>query len=277
MDETVREQLAQLIAEHGRSLCTTPRVVSMMLRQHCPDPAALEPINDIELALTHHCVAPLLTSLPELADVPALTKKFVEATGLSEERARWAIGTWIGALCREKPETSGITRDWSQWNRLDVGPITGAPMGTYRKSIIHLLVVAAAGAFGATTLGWLAMIRPNFFALSPWAEAVEDLPEWAQGISVLLLGALGGGAGGLLGWIIGGGRSWTYDAYGTTTLGRLYYSASGAYFGANIGVLGGLAMIGLMGATLGGLLGAVLGAWMGQMTAERISRYWYWG
>jgi hypothetical protein len=78
-----------------------------------------------------------------------------------------------------------------------------------------------------------------------------------------------------MGWIFGGGRSWTYDAYGTTTLGRLWYSGSGAYFGGNIGVLGGLALLGLMGATLGGLFGAVLGAYLGLLTAERISRFWY--
>jgi hypothetical protein len=274
MDETVREQLAQLVAEHGRSLCTTPRVVSMMLRNVCPD--AQQPIHEIELALTHGCVAPMLVGLPESADVAALTQKLIDATGLNEDRARWAIETWVAALCRERPETSGLKRDWSQWNRLEVTPATGGPMGTYQRSVIHLIVVAAAGAFGATTLGWLALFKPDFFTFSPWSDAVSDLPEWAQGLSVIVLGALGGGAGGLLGWIFGGGRSWTYDAYGASTLGRLWYSASGAYFGANIGVLGGLAMIGLMGATLGGLLGAALGAWMGQLTAERISRFWYW-
>src|SRR5256885_7585873 len=46
-----------------------------------------------------------------------------------------------------------------------------------------------------------------------WGDAVADLPEWAQGLSVIVLGIIGGGAGGLLGWIFGGGRSWTYDAY----------------------------------------------------------------
>jgi hypothetical protein len=274
MDEAVREHLCKLIEEHGRSLCTTPRVVSMMLRNECPDGHAQT--HEIEEALTNGCIAPMLVGLPESADVGALTQKLIDATGLSDERARWAIESWVAALCRERPETSGLSRDWSQWNKLDVGKQTGGSIGPYQRSIIHLLIVAAAGAFGATTLGWLPYLQPGFFTLSPWEEAVSDLPEWAQGLSIILLGGLGGGAGGLLGWIFGGGRSWTYDAYGMTTLGRLWYSASGAYFGANIGVLGGLAMIGLMGANLGGMLGAALGAWMGLMTAERISRYWYW-
>lgn len=274
MTDAVREQLGQLIADHGRGVCTTPRVISMMLRQQCPD--AAESIHDVELALSHHCVAPMMASLPELADVPALTQKLIDATGLSEERARWAIESWVAALSRERPESSGLSRDWSEWNRLEVQSSDGAPLGSYRRSVIHLLIVAAAGAFGGTTLGWIAILKPDFLANGPWSDAVEDLPTWAHGLSIIMLGALGGGAGGLLGWIFGGGRSWTYDAYGTTTLGRLWYSASGAYGGANVGVLCGLALLGLMGATLGGILGAGVGAWLGLMTAERISRYWFW-
>src|SRR5207244_12145578 len=147
-------------------------------------------------------------------------------------------------------------------------------MGPYRRSIVHLVVVSVAGAFGATTLGWISLFRPDFFAVSPWGDVVVDLAEWAQGLSVIVLGIIGGGAGGLLGWIFGGGRSWTYYAYGTTTLGRLWYSASGAYFGANIGVCGGLALLGLIGTMVGGLAGAMLGAILGMFTAERISRFW---
>lgn len=274
MPDAVREQLGQLIAEHGRSLCSTPRVISMMLRQQSPDEA--DAIHDLELALSHHCVSPMLTSLPELADAKALTTKLIDATGISEDRARWAIESWVAALSRERPESSGLSRDWSEWNRLEVQSSDGAPLGSYRRSVYHLLVVTAFGAFGGTTLGWITLLKPDFLGNGPWSEAVTDLPTWAHGLSIILLGALGGGTGGLLGWIFAGGRSWTYAAYGTTTLGRLWYSATGAYGGANVGVLCGLALMGLMGATLGGILGAGFGAWLGLMTAERISRFWWW-
>ena len=100
-----------------------------MLRQHCPDPAALEPINQIELALHASLRRADADQFAGTRRCAGADEKLVEATGLSEDRARWAIETWVGALCREKPETSGITRDWSQWNRLDVGPITAHRWG----------------------------------------------------------------------------------------------------------------------------------------------------
>src|SRR2546430_1483670 len=148
MDNGVRECLCRLVAEHGRSVCTTPRVLTMMLRQHCPEGGG--PIQEFERALTSGGVAPLLA-----------------------------------------------------------GPVEAA-----------------------------------------------DGPEWASLASLLALGVLGGFAGGLLGWIFGGGRSWTYVAHGGTTLGRLAFAAFGAFDGAAVGVLAGLALLGLIGAMVGAMVGA---------------------
>jgi hypothetical protein len=274
MDEQIRQHLAELIADHGRSLCTTPRVVSMMLRQACPD--AADPIHEIELALMHGCVAPMLVGLPELADVEELTRKLIDATGMNEDRARWAVETWVFALCREKPATSSITRDWSQWNRLDVSQEIVGGTSTYRRSVVHLLIVAAAGASGGAFMSVLALLTPHLRWFEIWQSAISDLPSWAQSLAPILLGAMGGGTGGLLGWIIGGGRSWTYDAFGGTTLGMMYFSSVNAFIFANLGVLTGMAFLGLIGAMVGSLAGALLGAFLGMYAAERASRYWWW-
>ena len=90
------------------------------------------------------------------------------------------------------------------------------------------------------------------------------------------LGILGGFAGGLLGWIALGGRSWTYDAHGGTTLGRLVLAAFGAFHGAAAGVLMGVVMLGLIGVMVGSLIGALFGAILGLLIAEGISRLLWW-
>lgn len=274
MDDHIREQLAELIADHGRSICTTPRVVSMMLRQAVPGAADL--IQEIELALSHGCVAPMLVGLPETANVEELTQKLIDATGIAEDRARWAIETWVVALCREKPETSSITRDWSEWNRLDVSHQVAGGKSTYRRSVVHLLIVAAAGASGGAFMSVLALLMPHMRWFEIWQSGISDLPSWAQMMAPIVLGAMGGGAGGLLGWMIGGGRSWTYDAFGGTTLGMLYFSSANAFAFASLGVLAGVAFLGLIGAMVGSMAGALLGAFLGMYAAERASRYWWW-
>jgi hypothetical protein len=274
MDEQIRQLLAELIADHGRSLCTTPRVVSMMLRQTCPE--ASDQIQEIELALSHGCVAPMLVGLPETADVDELTRKLVDATGINEDRARGAISTWAFALSREKPATSLITRDWSQWNRLDVSHEVAGGNSTYRRSVAHLAIVAAAGAAGGSFMSVVALLTPHLRWFEFWQSTISELPSWAQVFAPIILGILGGGAGGLLGWMIGGGRSWTYDAFGGTTLGMLYFSSANAFIFANVGVLAGMAFLGLIGAMVGSLAGALLGAFLGMYAAERASRYWWW-
>jgi hypothetical protein len=139
-----------------------------------------------------------------------------------------------------------------------------------------LVIVGLGGAVGGAGFGVAVLVRGNLASLEPWREAMEELSPTMQVIALILLGIPGGFAGGLIGWIFGGGQSWTYDAHGGTTLGRLVFSAQGAFSGAVLGVLGGLAFLGLIGVMLGALVGAGLGAFLSLYTAERRSRYWMW-
>ena len=45
---------------------------------------------------------------------------------------------------------------------------------------------------------------------------------------------------------------------------------------AAVGVLAGLALLGLIGAMVGAMLGAFCGAFLGLLSAERLSRFWWW-
>jgi hypothetical protein len=135
--------------------------------------------------------------------------------------------------------------------------------------------VGLAGAAGGTTFGMYVSARGDALAASPWWDALQEVEPWARVPAVIALGVLGGFAGGLLGWIIGGGRSWTYDAHGGTTLGRLVFSAFGAFHGAVIGILPLTVLLGLIGVMAGSLAGALIGAFLGLLIAEGISRFWW--
>lgn len=204
-----------------------------------------------------------------------MADRLAEQSGMAPERARWAVAAWVRALdAADAPPAVG--RDWSAWNRLNVSAETAGGTGAYKQAVVHLVTVGLAGAIGGASLGLYLLTRGDAGLIEPWRAALEDLAPWLQVVSLLALGVLGGFAGGLLGWIAGGGRSWTYDATGGTTLGRLALSALGAFHGAGIGVMACLGPLGLIGALVGSLAGGLVGAFLGLLTAERISRYWWW-
>ena len=271
MDEQVRAGLCELLATSGRDICTTPRMLGILLHQRCPQ--AAEPVRELELALQHGCVGPLLAGEGDV-DEANLAARLSAATGLDDHRARWAIATWAHALGTAAGPT--VADNWSSWNRLDVSEATAGGTGNYQRAIWHLGVVALAGAAGGLSLGFYLLARGEYALIEPWREALQGLAPWLQVISLMLLGSLGGFAGGLLGWIFGGGQSWTYDVLGGTTLGRLVYSAAGAFNGAGVGVMCSLGFFGLIAVLPGALVGAGLGAFLGLLSAERIARYRYW-
>jgi hypothetical protein len=268
MDDQVRTELTDLLHTGGRNLCTMPRMLGIMLRQRCP--GADGPVRELEEALEAGCVGPILAATSGV-DEEALANDLVAKSGIAPDRARWVIGTWVQALdASDRPP--GVSRDWSEWNRLDVSESTAGGGGAYRRAVWHLVLVGIAGAAGGSMFGLFVLTRAGTARPAPWAEMLNDVDAWLQVPAVFALGILGGFAGGLLGWIIGGGRSWTYDAHGGTTLGRLVFSSGGAFHGAIAGTLCGVVALGLIGITLGALLGAAIGAFLGLLIAEGISR-----
>jgi hypothetical protein len=207
-------------------------------------------------------------------DEAELSQQLVAKSGIELERARWAIKTWVLALDTVDSEPA-IRRDWSSWNRLDVSTSTRGGAGIYQRAVFHLIAVGLAGAFGGIVFGLFLLSRGEAALLGPWHEALDEVEPWAVVPAVLALGFIGGLTGGLLGWIIGGGRSWTYDAVGGTTLGRLSLAGLGAFQGATIGVLPSVCLLGLIGVLIGAMFGGAIGAFLGLLIAEGISRFWW--
>lgn len=264
MDEQVRSELAELLKTGGRNLCTMPQLLGNSLRQRCPD--AGKTISEIEDALTIGCVQSMLDSLGAV-DEEELADRLVKQSQMAPDRARWVIDTWVHALAAADTPPPPPGRDWSAWNRLDVKSAGGA--GAYQQAVGNLIVAAAAGAIGGAVVG-LCMSISGEAARITSLDALEDAAPWQQTAALLFLGLLGGLAGGLIGWIGFGGRSFAHEEIGGTTIGRLVFSALAAFLGAGSGVVAGLVLIGLVGAMVGALFGAIIGI----VLAEVILRFW---
>jgi hypothetical protein len=264
----VAEELGKLLAAEGVAISTMPRMFCILMRRACPaDEAA---VNALDKVLSAGIVAAMREEKGEPEQVPALADRLVQSTSMPEDDARWAIETWWRAV---RPMSEGSAKDWSAWNRLDV-PESAGLGGVYRRAMIHMLIVGVAGALGGALWGVYFLTRRDRPPIAPVAEAVEGLADWLQPIALFAFGAIGGFGGGVVGWIVGGGRSWTYDAFGGTTLGRLGYSSSVAFSGAGAGGITGLAAMGLPGMMLGALIGGAAGAYLGLLIAEQRT-YWH--
>jgi hypothetical protein len=270
MDEKVRVELTDILKIGGRNLCAMPRMVVSMLRERCPD--AERAINEIEQALNFGSVKTLLAAVGPV-DEAEMAAQLAGESGMSLDRARWVIDSWVLALAAADTAPQ-VARDWSSWNQLDVSKEVGGGTAARGRPMVCLIVVGLAGAAGGASLGMQSFIGGDVGAAATWHEAVQDLPPWLQGTALLTLGILGGFAGGVFGWIVSGGN-WTYDVLGGMTFGRLIICSIGAFMGALIGAFVGIALMDLIGIMLGAMLGALAGAVLGLLMTVGLARFWW--
>jgi len=99
MNDGVRQQLCDLIATYGRSLCDDPRRCEGLLRDFCGE--SRREIHVLVGALKARVAADLLASqsgVPRAALFARLTKRLQDDLGLAEDAARWAVESWASAL-----------------------------------------------------------------------------------------------------------------------------------------------------------------------------------
>src|SRR5206468_5442628 len=99
MNDLPRQKLRELIGTYGRELCDDARRCRALLSDHCPRDR--REISVLVSAQEEGVPADLLrssTGLPWEAQRSRLARRLVDARGLSEEAARWAVETWGIAL-----------------------------------------------------------------------------------------------------------------------------------------------------------------------------------
>ena len=99
MNNIPRQQLYQLIATYGPSLCDDPRRCEALLKDLC---AQYRPeVSVLVGALKEKVAAELLASqnnIPQTVLLARLTKRIHENLALTEDAARWAVESWALAL-----------------------------------------------------------------------------------------------------------------------------------------------------------------------------------
>lgn len=99
MNNIPRQQLYQLIATYGHSLCDDPRRCEALLKDLC---AQYRPeVSVLVGALKEKVAAELLASqknVPQTVLLARLTKRIRENLALTEDAAKWAVESWALAL-----------------------------------------------------------------------------------------------------------------------------------------------------------------------------------
>ena len=99
MHDLPRRQLAELVARHGRGLAADPRRCKALLLDYCW--RHRREVSALVLALEEHVAADLLAArpgTPRAVLLAQLAARLCDNLALSEQAARWAVGSWALAL-----------------------------------------------------------------------------------------------------------------------------------------------------------------------------------
>jgi hypothetical protein len=220
--------LADILKNYGRSVCDTPRMFEMMIRQHPNVPA--DEITALVAALHHHVTKHLLAN--PACDQQALVQALSAQGKVPLLTARWAVETWAKALGGVKPEKK--VSNWDEVGRAE--GIGAASARIARWALIGMALVALSGAAGGTipgvTMGYLLLKRdPGAIEIVAAAD-MADAKDPAQFMVVYgTLGGLAGFVGAGLGWMFGGHTRMTIGRVLGAMIGAFQAGVNGAYFG----------------------------------------------
>jgi hypothetical protein len=99
MDDIARQQLQQIINNHGKQICDDPRLVEALLRDYCSQ-CKLE-INLLVHALKEGVAKQLDDQWGQSQSstiIKRLSNRLEENHAISSDAARWAVESWAVAL-----------------------------------------------------------------------------------------------------------------------------------------------------------------------------------
>jgi hypothetical protein len=231
MTAAAEEAVRDLLKAYGRSICDTPRMFEMLLRQQ--NKATPEETAVLVAAVRHHVGKRLLSGEPK--DVETLTKALT-AEGHDPAIVTWAVETWANGLAGTQPE-----KKITAWNAVGTPAQVGrASAAVARKAIAGLFAVALAGMVGGTAPAlWLGerLLRKDqevlkFFEAAGIKE--KDIKDPFQ--FMLVYGSLGGLAG-----LVGAGTGFMLGGHTRMSPGRVLGGVIGAFQAGVNGAYYGLA------------------------------------
>ena len=244
-----RERLIALIENYGPDVLDMSETVASELHLHCTDHRA--EVDGLIAALRHGVVHYLLVLAKskklESANLPGQVSRLCYEAGMDEGSAQRAVNTWaelIGAM-RISPD------DKSPWRR--------EPRELHRRRFAGLNDVLLVGivAMVASMLPWLAVVEEKRGHNYLIPDRLEPLGVHAM---LNLLGAVGGFAGGAVGWVLGSLRSLEFQVRGgSPSRQRLFAGCLAAGLGSFFGLWLAYHHIRDIGAFAGPFMGAGVG------------------
>ena len=130
LDESVPQQLGEILIKHGRPPLTDPKLCENLLKDYCPEHK--EEISLLVLGVKERVASDLLVSQDGLQrDLlrGLLIKRLRKAHALSEGNARWIVESWATAtraLARKgsvptDPSPIGVSNPVNPWSRSIIG------------------------------------------------------------------------------------------------------------------------------------------------------------
>jgi hypothetical protein len=256
MNEVARQKLCELIVKYGPTVCGTPGTCKMVLGQQCVDfPAEKELFLR---ALDKGAVAAVIRG-PVGGPWDDLVQQVAESS-VSTEDAHWAIESWAIALGKHTdaaplpPEPTFNKNTSLEVSETDAPRPKGAT-----------LAVAIAGAIGSASGGVLLFIIffGGVFTTSDEGHQMSGAMFVTLALVWGILGILGGGAGGALGWYVNQIQT-SALTYTPEQINRhLRKVLIGAFTGAFVVSVIPVCTVGLFGPLIPGFLGGLGGGILG--------------
>jgi hypothetical protein len=255
MSNPAVESLKNVLGQYGLSVCQTPRMCEMMIRQSCHLPPA--EVDALMAAVKTNVVTRLMTKPG--SDHAQLAALLSQEAHVAPATAKWAVESWAEAIgsapARQGPQT---------WKDVDApDEFLREARRPVRLALIGLLLVGGTGLVAGALPGVVTGV--GIQQRQPWALEIQQHSRMSDEKSRLLdawefaafYGVLGGFSG-----MIGASLGWMFGGYTRLSSGRVMGAMIGAFLSGADGAFYGMVNGGAIGAFVASLVATGVGTFI---------------
>jgi hypothetical protein len=255
MSNPAVESLKGVLGRYGSSVCQTPRMCEMMIRQSCHLPPA--EVQALMAAVNTNVVTRLIKN-PD-SDHAQLAALLSQEAHVAPATAKWAVESWAAAigsaLARPGPQTWKDVDAPDEFRREARRPV--------RLALVGLLLVGATGLVAGALPGVVTGV--GIQQRQPWALEIQEHSRMSDEKSRVLnarefaafFGVLGGFSG-----MIGASLGWMFGGHTRLSPGRVMGAMIGAFLSGADGAFLGMVNGGAVGAFVSSLVATCVGTYV---------------
>jgi hypothetical protein len=185
MNNFPRMKLQELLGAYGSSLYQNPQYCGQLLRDACRDyPAEVEVLLDaLDMHVADDLVRANSSTYPMV--LPALVQRLQVERGMPEERARWAVDSWAGALGISS-SIAQLPSNSTSATHLSVMPPPPPPPPSTTNNIYDASTYNSRPSYDALTYN----SKPFYPPETPRIQVQPQPPKSGWGRTFLLMGIL---------------------------------------------------------------------------------------